>query len=325
MPPGFAPAVLTTRSTPTFPEADAADESEGWVQVGFAIDAQGDTKDIVILDRVGSQAMAREARLAVARWKYKPATEGGLAVEQYGNSAELLFRDQKIGNAAIHDAVVAKFDEGRVLVADGKYADGIAILEQTLGLPLTLFERARVSFALAFAYEKSNDKARALVHVRHALIEGGAFLEKAVVPSARRLRLRLEVANGNFHYAACAPPLPAGDTFDPTGADRAETMRIVDGAVKKLADVAPLSVDGALIAQAGGDDGGVWEHPLSRQKFSFTSLTGAVQDFRLTCVRQLLNGPVNDTAQWSAPRSPGACTLRVYGAVGARLRLIEEW
>ncbi len=325
IPPGFVPAVLSSRSPPEFPEADAAEEREGWVRLGFTIDAEGETKDIVVLDHVGSQNMARAARLAVKRWRYKPATEQSQPVEQFANSAEILFRDQRIGNAAIHDAVVVKFDEGRALIASGKYAEGIKVLEQTFELPLTLFERARVSFALAYAYERSKDMPRALVHVRHALIEGGKFLEKAVLPAAQRLRLRVEVANGNFHYAACAPKMPESDKFDPTGADRKETVKIVDDALATLASPEPLAVRATLIANAAGGEGGIWEHPLSRRKFKFAALIGQIQEFRLNCVRQLSNGPVDETTQVSVPQSAGTCILRVRGEVGAAFRLIEEW
>ncbi len=323
--PGFIPAVLATRPPPEFPEAEASEESEGWFRLGFTIDADGTTKDVVVLDQVGSPSMAKAARTSVARWKYKPATQDGQAVEQYANTAEILFRAQHVGNSPVHDAAVAKYDEGRTLAGAGKYAEGIAVLEQTFALPLTLYEQAKVSFALAFAYEKSKDTPRALAHIRHALIEGGSFLEKAVVPAAHRMRLRIEVANGNYHYAACAPPLPASDKFDPTGWDRKETQRIVDEALTKLSNTKPLSVDATLTARATGGEGGIWEHHLSRRKFKFANFIGRVNEFRLSCTRQLMNSPVSETEQWSVLPSAGPCVLRVYGEVGAAFKLIEEW
>ena len=322
---GFAAAVIETRSPPEFPETDASEESEGWFRIGFTIDAEGETKDVLVLDQVGSPRMARVARLAVARWKYKPATQDGQAVEQYSNAAEIIFRNRNAGNAPIHDAVVAKYDEGRALAGAGKYAEGIAVLKQAFDLPLTLYEQAKVSFALAFAYEKSNDMPRVLEHIRHALIEGGSFLEKALVPTAQRMRLRIEVANGNLRFAACAAPLPVSDNFDPAGADRRETTRIVDDALAKLGSAKPLDIRGNLTAKASGDEGGVWEHPLSRRKFKFAGFIGLVHEFRLSCVRQLMQSPVNETTQWSVPRSAGPCVLRVYGEVGASFKLIEEW
>lgn len=324
-PPGFTPAAVKSRAAPVFPEVDAADESEGWVRLGFTIDAEGETKDIVVLDHVGSRSMLKAARLAVARWTYKPATENGQAVEQYGSAAEILYRAQNVGNAAVHDAVVARFDEGRALVAAGKYAEGIAVLEQSFALPLTLYEQAKVSFALAFAYEKSNNMPRALEHARHALIEDGHFLEKSVVPAAQRLRLRVEAANGNVHHAACAPRLPESDPFDPSGVDRAATMKIVDAAKRRLASSDPLTVAATLTPRPAGAEGGVWEHPLSRRKFKFSGATGQVQEFRLTCVTQVARGPVNETAEWGVPAAAGPCTLRVFGSVDATVKLIEEW
>jgi len=324
-PPGFKPAVAAERAPPVFPETDADDESEGWVRLGFTISTSGETKDIAILDQVGSRSMIKAARQAISRWTYKPATQDGLAVEQYGNAAEILYRAGHVGNTLVHDNVVVKYDEGRTLVAAGKYGEGVAVLEQAFDLPLTLYEQAKLSFALAFAHEKSKDLPRALGHVRHAMIEGGTFLEKAVVPAAQRMRLRLEVANGNYQYAACAAPLPATDTFDPTGADRAETMKVVGETLKKLASPEPLTVDATLTAKPGKDAGGVWEHPLSRRKFKFASFSGQVQEFELSCVKQQTQSRVDAAAEWTVPTSAGPCTLRVYGEVRTTLKLIEEW
>src|SRR6185295_19703517 len=90
--PGFVPATVVTRAAPEFPENELNEESEGWVRLTFTVDAEGETKDIVVLDQVGSPAMAKAARVAVGRWRYKAATQDGRAAEQFGNTAEVLFR-----------------------------------------------------------------------------------------------------------------------------------------------------------------------------------------------------------------------------------------
>jgi hypothetical protein len=69
----------------------------------------------------------------------------------------------------------------------------------------------------------------------------------------------------------------------------------------------------------------VWEHPLSRNKFKFSTFTGVVDDFRLTCTREQSRGTPNETTQWEVPQTAGPCTLRVTGGVGATFKLVEEW
>ena len=324
LPAGFVAAAReSARTLPDFPDGD--DLSEGWVRLGFTINAEGETADIVVLDRIGPETMARAARRAVARWKYKPATQDGEPIEQYGNAVDLVFRRQNVGNTAVHDEAVAKFDEARGLVSAGKYAEGIALLEQTLRMRLTLYEQAKISFALAFAYEKSHDTARALVHVRHTLIEGGTFLEKQVVPAARRMRLRLEAANGNLIHAACAAPLPATDSFDPTGADIKATAETITDAKKRLGATAPLSLDGTLLADPASEGSGVWEHTLTRSKFKFASLGSGVSQYRINCTRQTMTEQTSEALQADVPKAAGPCTLRVYGEIGASFKLVEEW
>ena len=73
----------------------------------------------------------------------RSATQDGRAAEQFGNTAEVLFRGRNVGNTGIHDEFVAKFDEGRNLGKEAKYAEAITVLTQTFEYPLTLYEQAK--------------------------------------------------------------------------------------------------------------------------------------------------------------------------------------
>jgi TonB family protein len=324
--PGFVAAVARNKPAPVFPEFDVTHDSEGWVRIGFTIDSEGDTKDIVILDRVGSKRMLSAALSAIRKWDYRPATLNGQPADQFGNTVEILYALQSGQSRAVHANVIELYDRGRTLVAGGKYQEGIAVLESARDGQLNLFEQAMISFALAYAYSQSGNPSRALPFIRHAMIEDGTYLEKRILNPAKRLRIRLEAQAGNLRYVACAPSLAATDDFDPKGTDRADLQRLVGNAIATLKSKAPMSQPGKL-ERAGDDDDdeAVWEHPLSRPKFTFTSVNGTLSKLRVNCVVHLVEDTAKPSTQWTLPNATGPCILRVYGEAGTSFKLVEEW
>jgi TonB family protein len=322
---GFVPAKATSKSPPMFPELDASHDSEGWVRIGFTIDAEGSTRNVVVLDRMGSERMISAAVSAVKNWEYKPATLNGQPADQYNNTAEILYELQRGQSRAVHDNVVALYDRGRDLVNKGQYAEGIKVLESATEERLNLFEQAMISFALAYAYALSNNPQKALPYIRHAMIEDGQYLEKRIANPAKRLRIRLEAVAGNPRYVACAPALADTDDFDPSGTDRKDLTRIINNVTMQLKSTSPYVVAGRISQPDDEDKPGVWEHDMIRRKFSFSTITGSLAKFRVNCVVHLVEDDVKLATQWSTPDFSGPCTLRVWGEPGTTFKLVEEW
>jgi TonB family protein len=322
---GFVPAKATSRPSPVFPDADVSNDSEGWVRIGFTIDSEGSTRNVAVLDRVGSARMISAAISAVKNWDYKPATLNGQPADQFSNTAEILYELHTGQTKPVHDNVIKLYERGRDLVNKGQYAEGIAVLESAKEERLNLFELATISFALAYAYQQSNEPHKALPHIRHAMIEDGRFLEKRIANPAKRLRIRLEARAGNLRYVACAPQLADTDDFDPKGADRKDLSRIVASTTTLLKSTSPLVKAAKIEPPADEDDPGMWEHDLIRRKFSFAAVTGELTKFRANCIVHLVEDEVKIAQQWSTPEFSGPCTLRVWGTPGTTFKLVEEW
>ncbi len=285
---GFVPAKATNKPPPVFPEFDASHDSEGWVRIGFTIDSEGSTRNVVVLDRMGSERMISAAISAVKNWDYKPATLNGQPADQFNNTAEVLYELQTGQTRAVHDNVIKLYETGRDLVNKGKYSE-------------------------------------ALPYIRHAMIEDGRYLEKRIANPAKRLRIRLEAVAGNPRYVACAPSLAETDDFDPTGTDRKDLTRIIGSTVSLLKSVTPYVRAARVTEPASDGQPGVWEYDLIRKKFSFTSITGTLTKFRVNCVVHLVEDDVKLANQWSTPEFSGPCTLRVWGEPGTTFKLVEEW
>lgn len=80
------------RMEPKYPVTAARDGIEGWVKLVFTIDAAGQVKDIQVIEAEPSRIFNREAKRALARWKYKPQLVDGKPSAKTGNQVVLNFR-----------------------------------------------------------------------------------------------------------------------------------------------------------------------------------------------------------------------------------------
>jgi protein TonB len=78
------------RMDPDYPPRAAASNTEGWVQVRFAVTTAGTVRDAVVIASEPGTIFDDAALQAVARWRYNPRVVDGVAVERVG--LETLFR-----------------------------------------------------------------------------------------------------------------------------------------------------------------------------------------------------------------------------------------
>jgi protein TonB len=73
--------VMTKYVQPRFPTQAQRSRTQGWVVVGYTVDTEGNVNAASVIDAQPRHLFDREAINAVERWKYKPATRNGVAVE----------------------------------------------------------------------------------------------------------------------------------------------------------------------------------------------------------------------------------------------------
>lgn len=79
------------RINPDYPQRALSRGIEGWVVVQFTISATGTVKDAQVVD--SSNGIFDDAALkAIARWRYNPKVEEGVAVERVGVQTKLVFK-----------------------------------------------------------------------------------------------------------------------------------------------------------------------------------------------------------------------------------------
>ncbi|MGH8193886.1 MAG: energy transducer TonB [Woeseiaceae bacterium] len=79
------------RIAPEYPPRALRRGVEGWVQVQFTITATGAVKDAVVVQADPPGLFDEAALRSIARWRYNPKVEGGVAVERVGVQTVIRF------------------------------------------------------------------------------------------------------------------------------------------------------------------------------------------------------------------------------------------
>ena len=82
------------RVPPDYPAREAEKGVEGWVKVQFSITAIGTVRDATVVDGEPKGAFDDAALKAIARWRYNPRIESGVAVERVGLQTVIRFQLQ---------------------------------------------------------------------------------------------------------------------------------------------------------------------------------------------------------------------------------------
>jgi protein TonB len=80
------------RIAPDYPPRALSRGLEGWVKVQFTITPTGTVKDPIVVDAEPKQIFDEAALKAIARWRYNPRVEGGVAVERVGVQTIIRFQ-----------------------------------------------------------------------------------------------------------------------------------------------------------------------------------------------------------------------------------------
>jgi len=80
------------RIAPEYPPRALSRGLEGWVQVQFTITATGMVKDPVVVNAEPKNIFDDAALKSIARWRYNPKVDGGVAVERVGVQTIIRFQ-----------------------------------------------------------------------------------------------------------------------------------------------------------------------------------------------------------------------------------------
>jgi protein TonB len=84
--------IPVVRVPPDYPARAQASSIEGWVQVQFSVTAAGTVRDPIVVAAEPKGWFEEAALKAIARWRYNPRVDGGVAVERMGLQTVIRFQ-----------------------------------------------------------------------------------------------------------------------------------------------------------------------------------------------------------------------------------------
>jgi protein TonB len=87
--------VPLVRISPEYPQRALTRGLEGWVKVQFTITTTGTVKDPLVVDADPKNIFDDAALKSIARWKYNPKIEDGVAIERVGMQTIIRFELEK--------------------------------------------------------------------------------------------------------------------------------------------------------------------------------------------------------------------------------------
>ena len=84
--------VPLVRIAPDYPQRALQRGLEGWVRVQFTITVTGTVKDAIVVEAEPKSIFDDAALKSIARWRYNPKVEDGVAVERVGEQTIIRFQ-----------------------------------------------------------------------------------------------------------------------------------------------------------------------------------------------------------------------------------------
>ncbi|MBT8142428.1 MAG: hypothetical protein HKN88_02730 [Gammaproteobacteria bacterium] len=299
-----------------FPSELRISGNEGWVQLAYIVDKEGNVKDPIIEASVGGMPFEKTAIEALQSLKYSPAIFKGSKVEEAvsGEVVEFLLEQTFEGvDQGFSNTYTNLLDATRT---GDKAAADAAFAKLEASQDLTVHEISMLEVMRAYRAAESGDQVKQLQHLRKASVRDGMHLSKEMLSTVLQTRFALAAKQSLFHEAFYAYNLL--EQIDPEN-DKLTTLAMAMVPMQKAIETGNLIKVDATIG-----DLGYWTYTPMRRVFAFAAAEEGVKEFEPRCARKNQRFTVTTTSEWKIPDSWGACTVVIYGTPGAKFSLYEH-
>jgi tetratricopeptide (TPR) repeat protein len=290
---------------------------EGWVSLQFTVTPAGTAENISVVDAIGSELFWQESAAAIAKgkWAAQPHAHHFAAFHfQYLITGE--------NRAGVHNLAARDYDLALANRKRGDYRRSIEILQNTMKMPLNMYEFATTSYGLTVSYLGLGDWRRALRHARHMAIGDGEFADKGQVRSTLSMAAELAAQDNSFHESLCYASVLK--TKLPDFVPSARLKNALARAEQEIGAATPVRTEVEIVEPVRVGLPSVWSHRVLRRSLTFGPVQGVLKNARVVCPRAVVDRPFPITAPIDVDTSGGTCLLYVYGEPGARFAIEER-
>lgn len=315
----FQAAEPISRFSLKYPEAAAKKGAEGWVQMSYVIDKEGNVQDPLVEDFGGHRAFKKEALRGLKRWKFSPAMKDGKPTEQCHSSVRFDF--------------TLNIKPGATRTFRKQYIDAVALIEAK--------EYAKVEKILKYLHNRDNNRyENAWLWSLDARVGGEKQDHKRQLASIRRTISSAKVHDEKYktfddeysaylHRQKFLLELRFAKYADALHTlEEIETLPNAQEVVEKLSDNIALlhelmqSEENIFVPGTIPKDE-TFHHALVRNNFGFANINGELSTVEVRCDTKRMKYTIANDHVWQIPESWGSCNIIVSGDKGTTFYIAE--
>lgn len=288
---------------------------EGWVELGFIIDKEGNAKEPIIEGSVGGPVFEKTALAALERLKYKPALYKGVPVEESVTGLfipfmlEQTFEGVDTGFATQFNRILDLFKASELSEADAE------LVKLSKSQDLTLSEVSMLEVARGYSAVQNKKPYEQLQHLRNASVNSGAYLPVEMLSRVLQTRIALSSKMSLFDEAQKSFNLL--ERADPSN-DKLTPLAMMIAPIKNALALGQIVQVHGTISERG-----YWTYQPVRRNFSFATADAGIKEFEPRCEIKNQRFAVTTENEWRIPKSWGACNVVIYGEPGSNFSLYE--
>ncbi|NBC22309.1 MAG: TonB family protein [Gammaproteobacteria bacterium] len=300
---------------PYYPRSRRQDGSEGWVQLHFMIDPEGQPYEIVVTDSTGDNAFEESAVRAVERSTFEPAALDGRPIDA-GYNLKISFALEGEGAPGARPSFVRDYRRAIAAIESGDREQA----EERLGeLEVgNLYEDAYLNVARYWYFKSWGDRHQRLAALRRAVAheQEQKYLPEQVFRWALLTRFALEVDLQDFGAALDTARLLRSQNL--TG----EQTAALEATVAEIRTLASDDRSFAVTGYTGADTS--WYITLLKRHFYIDQVEGEIAEIKLRCDRDYVLFRYDPTMEYQVSEQQGTCHMEVVGDPGTTFRLVQS-
>ena len=341
------------RLPPKYPVNEARSGRDGWVVMSYIVEPNGSTSNILIEDSSGSRGFEKEARRALKKWTFLPASENGEAIQQCKNTVQLDFRMMR-ENKSVTKKFYRLYNNLDEALKLSNQEDIVNLHQKMINFKLHTHLESYYKFSILAEYEKRKEnKASQLNYLDKALRFSGSYgyfkrlnneedvsadgIKMKIGENYEKLKAKLQSKTDKnkeqMFYASYHNKLLLELSLNKVSAalDSIDHLLLLTINKKQhpsylkqkhlleqfIQSDTPISTSGNIGEKS------FWQHNLLRNQFSFIDIKGALTNIDLRCSNKRHVYTINDKSTWTIPPVWQGCSVYVYGEDNSSFTLIE--
>ncbi|WP_185969263.1 energy transducer TonB [Aliiglaciecola sp. M165] len=305
------------RKAARYPEESARRGQEGWVQVSYVIDNNGQVIDPVIIDSSGVKDFEKATLRAIKKWQYSPAMRDGEPIQQCQMKVQMDFVLNN-GSDGVRKRFRAMYMKASDYLEQGNFVEADDVLSKMKSRKIwNMYENAWFWMLDAKVASALKDESRELSSLSRAVSsnDGDKYLgSDNFLLSQQRifiLQLKSELYTDALDTFQIIEDSPNSQKIS---ANLLETA-------KKLENY--MNSDQLLVRNQKIGSRGVEVHKLYRNSFGVSELNGNLETVDIRCQSKRTKFTFKEDSMWSVPASWGECSVLFEGDEGTSFKIVE--